>query len=49
MSLSYQYGEVGEDPVLLNINSSVLTIPYVLTEGTQAGDIAQIQLTSEKT
>lgn len=48
MSLSYEYAEVGEgEPVLLQISNSLVSIPYVLAEGTLAGDVAQISLSSE--
>ena len=48
MSLSYEYAEIGEgEPVLLPISNSLVTIPFVLAEGTLAGDIAQIALSSE--
>lgn len=49
ISLSYEYAEQGEgEPVLLTISSSLLSVPYVLAEGTLAGDIAQISLSSEE-
>jgi len=48
ISLSYEYGEVGEgEPVLLTIDSSIVTVPYVLPEGALVGDVAQISLSSE--
>jgi len=47
MSLSYQYGEVGEgEPVYLTISSSSATVPYLLSEGILDGDIAKISLSS---
>jgi predicted extracellular nuclease len=47
VSLSYEYGEVGEgEPVYLTISSSAVDVPYVLEEGALVGDVAQIQLSS---
>ncbi|MGJ8581906.1 MAG: GlyGly-CTERM sorting domain-containing protein, partial [Psychromonas sp.] len=47
ISLSYEYGEVGEgEPVYLTISSSSLTVPYTLEDGALVGDIVQIALSS---
>lgn len=49
ISLSYQYGEVDSgEPVNLTISSSLLTIPYLIGEGSLAGDVTQIALSSEE-
>ncbi|WP_417698007.1 ExeM/NucH family extracellular endonuclease [Psychromonas sp.] len=49
ISLSYEYGEVGEgEPVYLTISSSSVTVPYVLAEGALVGDVVQIALSSSE-
>jgi len=45
ISLSYKYGETkGNTPVLVNISSSTMEIPYVIPVLAQADDLAKISL-----
>ena len=47
ISISYQYGEADSgEPVLLTIDSSAVTVPFVLPEGAIAGDGIEISLSS---
>ncbi len=48
IALSYQYGEVENgERVILTLDSRLLTIPYLLGEGTLTSDIIRISLSSE--